>query len=245
MLAVLAAGIATVPLARGHLSRLLDLNFQHRWAIVAALAVQILIISIVPSGQPTLHQIAHLGSYALGAWFLIANRRVAFLWLVATGAAANLLAISANDGVMPARRGALAGAGLLPYGHQFANSGPLAHPRLLFLGDVFVVPRPFPLANVFSVGDIAIIVGAVLGVHALCGSRLTHRRHRSVSSPRLPEERFNARRAEPSEECSECPRPGESIASAAAPTKEIQDPPVNTHPSPTQMSNSPTSGLRL
>ena len=31
-----------------------------------------------------------------------------------------------------------------------------------FLGDVFVWPRPLPLANVFSIGDAVIAVGAVV-----------------------------------------------------------------------------------
>jgi Family of unknown function (DUF5317) len=31
-----------------------------------------------------------------------------------------------------------------------------------FLGDIFVWPRPLPLANVFSIGDAVIAVGAVL-----------------------------------------------------------------------------------
>jgi hypothetical protein len=30
---------------------------------------------------------------------------------------------------------------------------------LAFLGDIFVLPRPFPFANVFSIGDVLIGVG--------------------------------------------------------------------------------------
>jgi hypothetical protein len=183
LLALLAVGLASVPLMRGQLSRLLEVRLRHRWAIVGALAVQILIISVAPNGQPTLHQMAHLGSYAMGGWFLIANRRIPFLWLVGAGGAANLLAISANDGVMPARQGALAAAGLLHHGQQFANSRALTHPRMILLGDIFAVPRPLPLANVFSVGDVAIIVGVVLGIHMLCGSQLYRWRHVPPVSP--------------------------------------------------------------
>jgi hypothetical protein len=175
LLSVLVAGTATVPLLGGRLSCLLTLHFRHTWAIVAALVLQVVIISVVPSGLPTLHQAAHLGSYGLAAWFLVANRKVSYLWLVASGGAANLLVITANDGVMPARAGALKAAGLLATNDGFANSRRLAHPRLLFLGDAFAVPHPFPLANVFSVGDIAIVVGALLGIHAIAGSRLGRR----------------------------------------------------------------------
>jgi hypothetical protein len=34
--------------------------------------------------------------------------------------------------------------------------------RFPALGDIFVFPRPLPLANVFSVGDLLIAVGAVV-----------------------------------------------------------------------------------
>ena len=34
------------------------------------------------------------------------------------------------------------------------NSGVLAAPRLAFLGDVFAIPAGWPLANVFSIGDV-------------------------------------------------------------------------------------------
>ncbi len=43
----------------------------------------------------------------------------------------------------------------------FTNSTLIhAGTALPFLGDVFALPRPIPLANVFSVGDVLIGVGA-------------------------------------------------------------------------------------
>jgi MFS family permease len=52
------------------------------------------------------------------------------------------------------------------------NSGAVADPKLWFLGDVFALPAGFPMANVFSVGDVLIVVGAFILVHCVCGSRL-------------------------------------------------------------------------
>jgi hypothetical protein len=71
---------------------------------------------------------------------------------------------------MPARPAALAAAGLAA-GPGFANSAPLAHPRLAFLGDVFAIPDAVPLANVFSLGDVCIALGALLLLHRVCGTR--------------------------------------------------------------------------
>ena len=52
----------------------------------------------------------------------------------------------------------------------------LAHPHVSFLGDVFAVPSSWPVSNVFSVGDVILVVAALLALHRVCGSRLTRRR---------------------------------------------------------------------
>jgi len=36
---------------------------------------------------------------------------------------------------------------------------PIAESPLWFLGDVFVIPRPFVFATAFSIGDILIVLG--------------------------------------------------------------------------------------
>jgi hypothetical protein len=95
--------------------------------------------------------------------------------LVALGAALNLLAITANGGVMPASAEALAAAGLPAAEPGFESSAALADPRLAFLGDVFAIPASWPLSNVFSVGDVCIGAGLTWGLHRICGSRLVPR----------------------------------------------------------------------
>jgi hypothetical protein len=57
----------------------------------------------------------------------------------------------------------------------------LENPRLPWLGDVFAVPEGFPLANVFSIGDIIMAVGAAYAVHRICGTRLVRRRTAAVA----------------------------------------------------------------
>ena len=55
----------------------------------------------------------------------------------------------------------------LPPG-QFENSAISSGSRLWFLGDVFAVPHGWPFANVFSVGDVVIVVGLLVLVHRAC-----------------------------------------------------------------------------
>jgi len=182
MAAVVLLGALTVPLLGGRLLALADVPLRAIWALAAALGLQILVISVVPTIPDIAAQVVHLASYALAAAFLWANRRIAGLWLVALGAAANVLVISVNGGVMPASAAALRRAGLVTESAEFENSTVVHGARLRFLGDVFAVPEGWPLANVFSVGDVLIVAGVILTLHAVCASRLG----RLVGGGRLP-----------------------------------------------------------
>ena len=157
LVAVLSA--CAVPLCRGRLSRLTDARLRGPALILIALAIQVVIITLLPGGAPLLHKVLHLGTYVLAAAFLWLNRRIAGVLLVAAGTVLNVLAISANGGVMPASRSALRAAGQLVNTKEFLNSTALAYPKLLLLGDVFATPRSWPFANVFSLGDICIALG--------------------------------------------------------------------------------------
>src|SRR5688572_25239284 len=94
--------LLSVVLARGNLRRLGELEFRGVPVLLAALLVQILIISIVPEGNEGVKQAVHIGSYLLVFGFLAANVRVSGVWIIAVGALLNFAAIAANEGVMPA-----------------------------------------------------------------------------------------------------------------------------------------------
>ena len=164
--------LLTVPLAGGKLSRIG--NVQIRWVglAVAAFAVQVVLVTVVPDGDSTVHRILHLGTYVLAAACLLRNLDLRFVWVLGVGGLLNLIAIAANGGVMPASRGALETAGLDVQSGQFANSDFVSGAHVAFLGDVFAVPAGWPGANVFSVGDVLMLVGVFLVVHAAAGSRL-------------------------------------------------------------------------
>jgi hypothetical protein len=51
---------------------------------------------------------------------------------------------------------------------DFANSAVLPDPHLAFLGDIFALPAGVPFANVFSIGDVVILVGAAWTLHHTC-----------------------------------------------------------------------------
>jgi hypothetical protein len=177
LVAMVLASALAVPLLGGRLGALAEVRLRLPWVLPAALALQVVTLDL-PGVPGWLRPPLHVASYLVAGVFLVANRRLPGMALVGLGAAANLLAIGVNGGVMPASPAALAAAGLPPDPPGFANSAALADPRLAFLGDVFAIPAGWPLANVFSVGDVLIAVGAVVAVHGVCGSRLPWRRPR-------------------------------------------------------------------
>lgn len=158
--------ILSVPLTGGALGRMAELRFTAPWLVLASLAVQILITVVVPGAPHVLLAALHIVSYLLAAAFLWANRAVPGLLVIAAGGMMNFAAIAANGGVMPASPGALEVAGIVADG-EFANSTSVEGARLAFLGDVFAIPADWPLANVFSVGDVVLLVGVGILLHVV------------------------------------------------------------------------------
>ena len=164
--------LVTVPVAGGRLGRLESLEIRGLWLAAAAFAVQVVLVTLVPEGDETLHRIAHLATYGLVGACILRNLDIRFMWLVAAGGLLNFIAIAANGGVMPASESALRAAGLDVRSGEFANSDLVDDAHVAFLGDVFAIPAGWPGANVFSVGDALMVLGAFLVLHAATGSRL-------------------------------------------------------------------------
>jgi hypothetical protein len=167
MILVVLAGLCvlSVPLMGGRLQRLADLRLRGLWLPIVALALQVLITAIAAGGSPALHRLAQVASYLVLGAFLWLNRRLPGVRVIGLGAAANALAIVANRGIMPASVRAERLSGLVMH-DGFRNSMPLAHPRLLWLGDV--IPWPGPLPNVLSIGDVVIFAGTIVLLQRTC-----------------------------------------------------------------------------
>jgi Family of unknown function (DUF5317) len=157
--------LASVPLTGGSLSRLASIRVRGTWVPVVALAIQVLITTVIRDGHEELHKAVHIATYVLIGVFLWSNRRLPGVKVIGLGAFLNALVITVNGGQMAASRAAERLAGL-HLGAGFENSAPLAHPHLLWLGDV--IPWPGPLPNVLSVGDCLIYIGTLILLHRLC-----------------------------------------------------------------------------
>jgi hypothetical protein len=157
--------LASVPLTGGRLSRLASIRLRGTWVPVVALAIQVVITTVIPGGHEELHKAIHIATYVLIGVFLWSNRRLPGAKVIGLGAFLNALVITVNGGQMAASRTAERIAGL-HLGPGFENSAPLAHPHLLWLGDV--IPWPGPLPNVLSIGDCLIYAGTLILLHRVC-----------------------------------------------------------------------------
>jgi hypothetical protein len=161
MLWAIPAGMLAGLAGRGRLAALADLHFRWARLAVAGLVVQVALFTqagfdLAAGFGPALYVMSTLAVFVA----VLRNVRAAGMAIVALGAASNLAAIIANGGAMPADPAALALAGLDGPGSH-TNSVVLADPALRPLTDIFAIPAAWPLANVFSVGDVLIGVGIV------------------------------------------------------------------------------------
>jgi hypothetical protein len=163
LLYAIAIGLLAGLLTRGRIGNLSTVKIR-LWPIaLMGLFFQVLLFSsplaaVVGAWGPSLYVL----STTLVLMALVVNLRQPGFWLITLGALANFAVIVANGGQMPASAEAFAALNGLPVvpTTDFSNSF-IAAPGapLFFLGDIFVLPRPLPLANVFSIGDVLIGVG--------------------------------------------------------------------------------------
>jgi hypothetical protein len=162
----------------GRPGRLAELRL--RGAPLFALAIGLQVVAYPPFPTPVVpsDRVATslwLASYAIVILVALLNRRVRGFPLASLGMASNLVAVLANGGHMPALRSAQAAAGVAYQGVR-DNSVTAVDPSLPWLIDRWGAPSWVPLANVYSVGDVLLAVGAIAIVSAGMGAHL----------PRLP-----------------------------------------------------------
>jgi hypothetical protein len=166
-LALLSLVIAL--LRGGRPMRLAQVPLRHAYLVVLGLGVQVVIFSSWWSrlgGEPWIPSLYILSMLILAVWFVL-NLRLPGMTVIGLGLLLNLVAIAANGGRMPTSSDALERAGMAtrisnPQEATHANSS-LANEetRLYYLTDIFALPKGIPLANVFSIGDVCVALGAM------------------------------------------------------------------------------------
>ena len=177
--------LLVVALTGTPLTRLADLQLRHGWLLWAALAVQVVVISLLPDSYPGVLAAAHIGSYLAAGTCVWLNRSTPGVPLIGAGGGLNGLVITLNGGTLPASEAAVRASGQGDRLEHFNNSAVLDDPVLPLLGDIFATPAWLPGSNVFSIGDVAIWVGLGWLLWRVCRPPVTggarHRRPANVA----------------------------------------------------------------
>lgn len=150
----------------GRLEGLTELRFRWAGLALAGLLVQLLLfLPPVAERVGDVGPAIYVASSAIVLVAVLANLAIPGLKLAAVGAAANLVAIAANGGYMPASPSALAALGK-GVGSSYSNSAVVPDPVLEGLTDIWAMPAWLPFANVFSIGDLVLALGIGYAVWA-------------------------------------------------------------------------------
>ena len=186
LLAGVVAGIGVGLWRGGRLTNLTGLRLRLGWLLVLALLVQQVAAKRLlpdPEWPLTAAGAVFLVSY-LGVLVVLGlNRRLPGAWLIGLGVFLNVLATLPHGGLMPVTPEALQAAGRPvpselpgPDARPYVISKDIVLPRdqipFWAISDRFVVPAGWPLAGVFSPGD----VGVAAGLAWLLASGMSARR---------------------------------------------------------------------
>jgi hypothetical protein len=153
----IVVGVAFGLVTGGNIGNLARLRFRWPWLIFAAVIVREA-VALTPLNRVSGAQYLYVISLAaILAWTIWNVNRFHGLWLVATGAAVNLLVVTVNGGRMPVAHefvGALVRHGV---SGQYTVMGPGT--QLNLLGDWISL---YPVPEVYSPGDVLIAIGLAI-----------------------------------------------------------------------------------
>ncbi|MEX1334928.1 MAG: DUF5317 domain-containing protein [Candidatus Limnocylindrales bacterium] len=162
----IAAGLLIGRLLGGRVRNLEHVRFAWWQLALAGLAVQLVLFADpvqerVGAEGPVIYVVSTVAVLVA----LLRNLRQPGLAVLAAGAVLNLVPILANGGFMPSSPDVwleLTGVAAVPvaYYSNVTLIGP--DTWFPFLGDIFLFPRPLPMATAFSLGDAVIALGAVI-----------------------------------------------------------------------------------
>ncbi len=172
VLASIGLSIVIAQVRGGKLSQLGEIRFRLWWVIPVVTLIQ---SALVRSPHPEERlawwhprPVIMVSSYLVLCAVVWLNRDLPGMRIAFAGIALNLLAIAANGGYMPVSPETLArirGDGVLslPIGSVVWGSKDVVLPSqqalFWFLGDVLVIPPPFPWPTAMSMGDVLVAVG--------------------------------------------------------------------------------------
>ena len=158
-LIAIALGLVFGLVTGGSIGRLSKLSFRWPWLIIAVVLIRQALL-LTPLGRVAGARYIYVAALlAIIAWVLWHSARVRGIWLIAAGAALNLIVIVANNARMPVAP-ELAGA-VLPRTNPGLYTLMGSQTNLNILGDWI---RLGPIPEAYSVGDVLIALALAIVV---------------------------------------------------------------------------------
>jgi hypothetical protein len=182
LLLALACALAWTWLRGASLWHVQHVPLRASGLVIAAFGIQAILIylPLPDTARVWLHVPLLLLSFALVTSFVWQNWQLRGIKWIALGFFCNALVMAVNGGYMPVTYDALVAAGKAHLVSEAATGTlvfgskdillPAAETKLWLFSDIFVIPPPFPVTSVFSIGDVLIAFGMFRLVPFLFGA---------------------------------------------------------------------------
>ncbi len=180
LLIMVAIGFLIGLLSGGSTAGFSETRFRYIPLLLAGGLIQVIIFTGYIGSNDIIRGLApylYVTALSMGLVAIYMNRHIFGMKLVLVGAFLNFVVITINGASMPAREESLRIAGTLEHvqsqHERYAAGEDVQWPqltladedtRLAFLGDVLPIPEAIPAANVVSIGDVFISLGAIIAV---------------------------------------------------------------------------------
>jgi uncharacterized membrane protein YjdF len=168
--------LAVGKLRRGKFSNMKDAEIHKWYLIVMSFLLEFFTVFLSSKGYQFVSNnifVIHFVSYCLlfvGIYFNISKLSFKLIML---GTFLNFIVIILNGGQMPVSQEAMISAGLAGDLNALINGEIITHAViakdtvLKFLGDIFILPKPYPRPKVFSIGDVFMAVGVFVYIQEI------------------------------------------------------------------------------
>ena len=155
----------------GSFSNIKDAALEKWYFFVSAFALEFTAVYLASKGLDIISEnilIVHCLSYMLLFAGLYFNRTSMAFRIVFVGVFLNFIVIMANGGQMPVSGEAMMRIGLVDNMQAIKEGKIVTHAlinsstALKYLGDIFVLGKPYPRPKIFSIGDIIMALGVFI-----------------------------------------------------------------------------------
>lgn len=177
----LGTSIVVGKLRGGSFSNMKDASLEKWYLFVSAFTVEFTAVFMASKGIAFFIEnilYIHFLSYFLLFVGIYFNRNSTAFKIVFIGVFLNFLVIMANGGQMPVSGEAMTSIGLIDNMHAIMEGKIITHTMInshtvfKYLGDIFVLGKPYPRPKIFSIGDVILALGVFLYIQEIMIKKL-------------------------------------------------------------------------